>query len=65
MERPTMVAAPKKFGRWAINKLDSDWLEVVILASEWNKDLVPTEISAENFLEDLQKFCKYTYIKFP
>ncbi len=47
VERRTIATAAKKAGRWAINKLDTDQLEVVILASEWDKDLVLKGISME------------------
>ncbi len=48
-----MVAAPRKAGRWAINKLDQDRLEAVMLASEWGKDLVPKDVSAEAAVQKL------------
>ncbi len=43
----TMVAVLKNAGRWAINKLDPERLEAVILTSEWDKDLIPIRISAK------------------
>ncbi len=47
MERWGVVAAPRKAGRWAINKLDPDGLEAAILISEWDKEFIPKEMSAE------------------
>ncbi len=47
VESWTMVVASKKAGIWVINKLEPDWLRAVILASEWEKNLFPTGISAE------------------
>ncbi len=39
-----MVAAPKEAWRWAINKLEPDRLDTVILASKWDKNLILTGI---------------------
>ncbi len=47
VDRWTIVVAHKKAGRRAINKLDPHRLGEVILASEWDKDLMPTGISVE------------------
>ncbi len=40
-------------GGWAINKLDQDRLEAVMLASEWGKDLVSKDVSAEAAVQKL------------
>ncbi len=42
-----MAIAPRKARRWALNTLDLNRLEAMILASEWEKDPVSKEISAE------------------
>ncbi len=40
VEKRTMVAVPKKAGRWAINMLDPGRLETVIPVSKWKKGLI-------------------------